>query len=208
LICRFDPTDLRYDLHQTCNGWWVISSYHLFYGDEDGHGLPKPPFAATERADERIFGMPTVATPYYLPADARLERPPGALPLRHLADKCIGCGDCVAVCPGFALLLDGAGLPYLVDAASCGECGLCADVCVHGGILLTDRTGPGLAATKRKERMADLAEAQVRPRRKPLLATERVVQGGGRTLPFDRYEKAKGTVEPQFPGPSAASPMS
>ncbi|MDX8346374.1 4Fe-4S binding protein [Cognatiyoonia sp. IB215446] len=82
-------------------------------------------------------------------ADLAMERPPGALPLVHLIEKCTSCGDCVAVCPVYALLLDGAGLPYFVDKAACTKCGLCADICIHGGILLTEETARGLAAQKR-----------------------------------------------------------
>lgn len=83
-------------------------------------------------------------------SDFALERPPGALPLAQLAEKCTSCGDCVAVCPAYSLLLDGAGLPYFVDKNACTECGLCADICVHGGILLTEATARGLKLQKGK----------------------------------------------------------
>ena len=92
--------------------------------------------------------MPFTGSSYVLKADIELRRPPGALPLLGLFDKCVGCGDCVAVCPDYALLLDGAGLPYLVDKAACTDCGLCADVCVHGGIVSAD--GVGRRSSKRR----------------------------------------------------------
>lgn len=84
-------------------------------------------------------------------ADLALERPEGALPLARLVEHCTSCGDCVEVCPVYALLLDGAGLPYYVDKAACTECGLCADVCVYGGIILTEKTARGLRAHRHRD---------------------------------------------------------
>ena len=92
-------------------------------------------------------------------ADLALERPPGAAPLAQLVERCTSCGDCVAVCPVYALLLDGAGLPYFVDKAACTECGLCADVCVYGGITLTEKTARALRMRKRRDAQLEVVRS-------------------------------------------------
>ncbi|MFK7745827.1 MAG: 4Fe-4S dicluster domain-containing protein [Roseobacter sp.] len=84
-----------------------------------------------------------------------LPRPPGALPDMQFQDKCVGCGDCVAVCPGAALTLSPAGYPVLTHHRNCGMCGLCADVCSHAAIEFTDRTRAGFRIVLASEKMSD-----------------------------------------------------
>jgi 2-oxoglutarate ferredoxin oxidoreductase subunit delta len=57
-------------------------------------------------------------------------------PLDIAADRCKGCGLCVAVCPKGILSLDASAvneLGYhpvrLTDAAACTSCALCARIC-------------------------------------------------------------------------------
>jgi 2-oxoglutarate ferredoxin oxidoreductase subunit delta len=57
-------------------------------------------------------------------------------PLDIAADRCKGCGLCVAVCPKSILALDVSivnDLGYhpvrLIDAAACTSCALCARIC-------------------------------------------------------------------------------
>ena len=50
------------------------------------------------------------------------------------AGNCIGCGDCLAACPGGAVR-DAAGdggrhRPFSIDRGMCDDCGRCADVCM------------------------------------------------------------------------------
>jgi ferredoxin len=79
-------------------------------------------------------------------------RPPGSRSEDGLAARCIGCGDCVSVCPASILSLDPDGYPVLRGRERCGHCGLCADVCMFGAIELTARTRAGLALVMAIER--------------------------------------------------------
>lgn len=48
------------------------------------------------------------------------------------ADRCVGCGACVAVCPSDSIAVGGNGLPTL--AKMCTGCSLCWDFCPRGGL--------------------------------------------------------------------------
>lgn len=101
------------------------------------------------REDERVF----LAHPVRHSGDL----PPGAV-LAEMEDLCVGCGDCVEVCPSSLLELDMEGLPRFDVGQSCGVCGLCADVCSFGAIRFTQPMLTGLQRTMRTER--ELAERQ------------------------------------------------
>lgn len=67
-----------------------------------------------------------------------VRRPPGTVGRQQLAERCSGCGDCVAVCPSEVLALDPLGYPHVTsERGLCEQCGLCADVCVRGVIVYT-----------------------------------------------------------------------
>lgn len=51
--------------------------------------------------------------------------------------KCIGCGDCVAVCPTRCLEMRRA-LPWLARPADCVSCTACAIVCPTEAIGMTE----------------------------------------------------------------------
>jgi len=48
--------------------------------------------------------------------------------------KCIGCGDCVDVCPVEALNLKNE--KAVVDSEECIDCGACVNTCPEGAISL------------------------------------------------------------------------
>jgi len=50
---------------------------------------------------------------------------------------CTGCGDCVAVCPEQALLMDEKKRPRLRVGIDCSYCGLCEETCPTGAIFLS-----------------------------------------------------------------------
>jgi Na+-translocating ferredoxin:NAD+ oxidoreductase subunit B len=56
---------------------------------------------------------------------------------RFNPEACIGCGQCLAVCPMDALHADGEGVAF--DAARCIGCGLCVSVCPWGAVEMTRR---------------------------------------------------------------------
>ncbi|HNR88324.1 MAG TPA: 4Fe-4S binding protein [Spirochaetota bacterium] len=56
------------------------------------------------------------------------------------ASKCVGCGQCVKVCPqGVIVMRDG--VAAITDVRSCMECGACRLNCDAGAIELTKGTG-------------------------------------------------------------------
>jgi len=57
-----------------------------------------------------------------------------ATQLAYLENKCIGCGECVAVCPNGAHSITVDGHTY--DRAKCQSCGKCEDVCLGDALKL------------------------------------------------------------------------
>lgn len=52
-----------------------------------------------------------------------------------IAEGCIGCGLCTAVCPEQCI---SSGAPYIIDQAHCLRCGLCVEACPMGAIIRGD----------------------------------------------------------------------
>ena len=59
------------------------------------------------------------------------------------AEKCTGCGFCIAVCPHRVFALE-AGKAVVVDADLCMECGACSANCAADAIKV--QSGVGCAA--------------------------------------------------------------
>ncbi len=57
--------------------------------------------------------------------------------LACLAHKCIGCGECAAVCPTGAQKIGDDG--HTFDRSLCAACGKCADACLGGALTLYGR---------------------------------------------------------------------
>jgi uncharacterized pyridoxamine 5'-phosphate oxidase family protein/NAD-dependent dihydropyrimidine dehydrogenase PreA subunit len=49
-------------------------------------------------------------------------------------DNCIGCGDCLSVCPQDCI--EAESLPYRIVQANCLRCGACLDVCRYNAVHL------------------------------------------------------------------------
>lgn len=63
------------------------------------------------------------------------------------AEKCVGCGMCVAVCPhGVFAISDGKA--EIADLDSCMECGACAKNCVSHAIFVKPGVGCASAIIK------------------------------------------------------------
>ncbi len=54
--------------------------------------------------------------------------------------KCEGCGDCVDICPSFAIEIIGG--VATVDEDMCEECGACVEVCPNNAVSLQRRRTP------------------------------------------------------------------
>lgn len=53
-----------------------------------------------------------------------------------LEDKCKGCGDCAAVCPGSDIpVITKNGEKYSIDPETCYNCGACESACEHKAIV-------------------------------------------------------------------------
>ncbi|MGQ9663070.1 MAG: FAD-binding protein [Kiritimatiellia bacterium] len=64
--------------------------------------------------------------------------------IRVIAEKCVGCGACVAVCPFGAISL-GEDRVARIDLSKCNLCGACVDACTFEAIEMK-RAAPGAAA--------------------------------------------------------------
>lgn len=82
------------------------------------------------------------------------SRPPGTVTWEDLVDRCTSCADCVTICPQHLIVLDPDGYPIVTGDKACGNCGLCADVCMHGAIEFVKATQDGLKRTLEAERHA------------------------------------------------------
>ena len=69
----------------------------------------------------------------------------GAAILHLNEETCIGCGNCVTVCPHRIFALDG-GKAKIVDRNACMECGACATNCPVEAIYVNPDDGCGCAA--------------------------------------------------------------
>jgi len=56
------------------------------------------------------------------------------------AAQCVGCGDCVSICPFAALSLDDQATA-VIDSAGCMGCGVCISVCEQAALSLARDTG-------------------------------------------------------------------
>lgn len=54
--------------------------------------------------------------------------------------KCVGCGDCISVCPE-AAIEGGDGLIHVIDSELCTGCSECIKVCQHNAIVRMDAAG-------------------------------------------------------------------
>ena len=59
--------------------------------------------------------------------------------------RCIGCGQCVAVCPHRLLMLDDLRQICIRDRDACMECGACARNCPVAAITVTPGVGCAVA---------------------------------------------------------------
>ena len=78
-------------------------------------------------------------------------------------DKCMLCGDCVAVCPTFACdIVNGKKLS--IEPTYCVGCGLCVQVCEDHALTMTEFDGADLVVpdpeAERKARLAAEAKAE------------------------------------------------
>jgi len=68
---------------------------------------------------------------------ANPKRMPWVIP-----EYCEGCTSCIAACPKSGLAMRACGedglIPWLDDADMCTGCGLCADACGLGAIVMTE----------------------------------------------------------------------
>jgi NAD-dependent dihydropyrimidine dehydrogenase PreA subunit len=56
-------------------------------------------------------------------------------------ERCIGCGECEAVCPHGVLVLDESGKASLADRDACMECGACATNCPTRAVQVNPGVG-------------------------------------------------------------------
>lgn len=64
--------------------------------------------------------------------------------LKFNAEKCIGCGMCVEVCPHSVVFINGKDRVQIKDRDACMECGACSRNCPTEAIIV--QAGVGCAA--------------------------------------------------------------
>jgi len=57
--------------------------------------------------------------------------------LAYYGNKCIGCGECVSLCPSGAHQMTGSG--HLFDREACATCGACANACLGSALTFYGR---------------------------------------------------------------------
>lgn len=53
-----------------------------------------------------------------------------------ITDKCMGCGECVDVCPQGCI--DTSSVPFSIVQSNCLRCGNCMTECLHGAVVKTE----------------------------------------------------------------------
>lgn len=72
----------------------------------------------------------------------------GVASLHYDSEKCIGCGNCIKVCPHRVFAMDGR-KATLVDYNACMECGACALNCPADAISVDPGVGCAALIIKR-----------------------------------------------------------
>lgn len=89
----------------------VLTAFQIYEGTGEWFDLSKRPI---ERASFAFGGMKKKAEGYFI------------------TDACIGCGNCVSVCPQDCIARDH--IPFLIEQAHCLHCGNCLEACPMGAI--------------------------------------------------------------------------
>ena len=55
-----------------------------------------------------------------------------------ITGTCVGCGDCVRICPKEATVMTKG--KVVIDLELCNGCGLCYSICSYNAIRITERT--------------------------------------------------------------------
>lgn len=56
--------------------------------------------------------------------------------LAFFQEKCIGCGDCISLCPRNAIISNGEHNPIRVNYSLCDGCGKCVPVCIPQALIM------------------------------------------------------------------------
>jgi NAD-dependent dihydropyrimidine dehydrogenase PreA subunit len=108
----FEKNPYMYQIYPTEESMKALTVFQIFEGNGEWFDLSKKPI---ERASFTFGGSEKKTEGYYI------------------TDSCIGCGNCVSVCPQNCIRKDQ--VPFRIELDHCLHCGNCMNACPVGAVV-------------------------------------------------------------------------
>ena len=108
----FEKNHYMYQIYPTEESMKALTVFQIFEGSGEWFDLSKKPI---ERASFTFGGSEKKTEGYYI------------------TDSCIGCGNCVSVCPQNCIRKDQ--VPFRIELDHCLHCGNCMNACPVGAVV-------------------------------------------------------------------------